>query len=47
MEIRWLVFRAWLAFRRDIPFSLDVYANLLRVGIEPEALWEAFEDLVI
>lgn len=44
MRIRWLVYKAWYYWRRGEPLPLDLYGDLLREGIGPELLIEAFED---
>lgn len=44
MRIRWLVYKAWFYWRIGEPIPLDLYGELLRSGISPELMTEAFED---
>lgn len=43
MEVRYLVYKAYHYWNLGEPLPIDVYGDLLRAGIEPELLLDAFE----
>lgn len=44
MYIRWLVYRAFACWKKGEPLPLDIYGQLVREGLSPENLEEAFEE---
>ncbi len=44
MDLRCLIYKAWVSFRKELTLTLDLYGSLLREGINPEILWVAFEN---
>ena len=42
--MRWLLFKAWLYWRTGYPLPVDLQGTLLRAGIGPDLLMDAFDN---
>jgi len=44
LEMRWLLYRVWRYYQAGEPLPIDVYGTLIRRGLSPEAIEEAFDE---